>query len=163
VAVRINVTPPESTAAYGVEERFSGNAVATEVSDSGLVDSAGQVIRWGPFFDQEPRALSYKLSVQGSGAPVIGFEGKASFDGSSVAIGGTQQLPVGVLISGVAISPAGELQFSLGAADGQTYTIEVSTDLRTWSVLTTVIITSGQLRFTDTSRSQHKFYRVTSP
>jgi hypothetical protein len=158
--VRIRVTPQPTVTAYALEERVSGAAVLSEASDFGEVDPANQVIRWGPFFDSAPRELTYLVSPGNSAGPALHFAGLASFDGTSGPLGGSEVLPLSVRIAGVAIGGRGELLFSLGSADGQSYAVELSTDLENWSFLTTFINHDGQLRVQDPFPAQHKFYRL---
>jgi len=77
--VEINVVPPQGTSAWSVEESFSGGAVSVDVSEEGVFDEENGKAKWGPFLDDSPRVLSYRITGP---AGEVTIEGRISFDGS---------------------------------------------------------------------------------
>jgi len=71
--------------------------------------------------------------------------------GASVDINAVQVRPITVL-------PNGSVQVSIAGLAGQTYLIEVSTDLINWFNLTEVTLTNGMGQFVDTSTNN--FYKA---
>jgi len=59
----------------------------------------------------------------------------------------------------------GTVQFALSGTSGSTYTLEVSTNLITWSNLVTFTMTNGAVQLTDTNATNypHRFYELVSP
>lgn len=75
----LSVTPPALTTAYAVEESLSDTALPTQINENGSYDAATGKIKWGPFFDDQSRTLSYRLSGP---AGAVALSGKASYNGS---------------------------------------------------------------------------------
>jgi hypothetical protein len=65
----------------------------------------------------------------------------------------------------VAAPPPNQLSLVMSNAPYPSVTIQQSSDLRTWGVLTNLVPTNGTVRFTDTSASNalQRFYNATSP
>jgi len=59
----------------------------------------------------------------------------------------------------------GNFQFQLNSWVGQTNTVESSSNLTTWSALTSVVVTNVKMPFVDLGASNFvsRFYRVRSP
>ena len=75
--VQIMVTPGASVSAYAVEEQLPPNATLLSVTEGGLASNG--VLRWGPFYDSNPRTLTYTLAEP----PVTPPSGVVSFNGYS--------------------------------------------------------------------------------
>jgi len=76
--VLVEVTPPDSASVHSVEERFPLGWRVSEVTHGGTIDLAGHSLRWGPFADNLPRTLGYKLM------PPIDFSFEGVFQGTAV-------------------------------------------------------------------------------
>lgn len=59
--------------------------------------------------------------------------------------------------------PNGACQMTLTGDPQNTYTIEASTDLQTWTPIATITLTAPQADFTDPTPSPARFYRATQP
>ena len=59
--INLQVAPSSTVSVYAVEERIPSGWAVAEVLDLG--SSAGGVIRWGPFFDSQPRTLRYSIQA----------------------------------------------------------------------------------------------------
>ncbi|MCL5099411.1 MAG: cadherin-like domain-containing protein [Candidatus Omnitrophica bacterium] len=88
LAVTNRVVPSETVLVYAVEETVPSGWTISEISDNGSVDSFEHQVKWGPFFDNQPRSLSYVVTSPASAQGVFCFDGRGSFDGSGVAIAG---------------------------------------------------------------------------
>jgi hypothetical protein len=73
--------------------------------------------------------------------------------------------PAPVLLSAPKLLQGGGLSFSFASVPGQTYQVQVSTNLLNWTVSTNVLANGSSLQFTDTGAgsTQHRFYRVAIP
>lgn len=102
--VRLEVKPPANVTAYVVEDRPPYALPApglpekdgpywrvTAVSEGGVFDSLTSKVKFGPFFDSEPRILTYDL-IPNLAVDLAVFEGVASADGVALRIGGDQVL-----------------------------------------------------------------------
>jgi hypothetical protein len=158
----VAVQPAAPVSSYAVEEQPPSGAVVSLVSDAGVYDAAAGIVRWGPFFDSSPRTLSYQLMVQAASPTSLVFVGRASFDGVSDITGGSQSISTSVRLKQLTVLASGETSLSLGAADGQVYQIQSSTDLEHWVVLLTLTNSNSVLRFQDPNwgKAAQSFYRV---
>jgi hypothetical protein len=51
-----------------------------------VYDAATRSVKWGPFFDDRPRTLSYRLALSAGTTSSPRLVGRASFDGVVVRI-----------------------------------------------------------------------------
>ena len=78
--VTVSATPPSGTRGYAVSDSIGAGALPTEISHDGFYDPATSTLKWGPFTDDQPRALNYRLSgTSGS----VELAATASYDGLS--------------------------------------------------------------------------------
>lgn len=102
--VRLDVTPPTGVAAYVIEEMppFALPAPGipgvdspfwsiTQISDGGSLDLLTGKVKFGPFFNAEPRTLTYTV-VPNIAVELARFEGLVSADGQTTPIGGDRVL-----------------------------------------------------------------------
>lgn len=102
--VRLEVSPPANVTAYVVEDRPPYALPApglphqnspfwpvTAISEGGAFDPLTGKVKFGPFYDSEPRVLTYDLTPH-IAMDLAVFEGLASADGVSIRIGGDQVL-----------------------------------------------------------------------
>lgn len=93
VEVTVQATPAAGARAWAVEDRVSAGWEVVAVSHGGRVDNATSVVRWGPFFDDQARTLTYTVRpVDAQSADRVGFAGVGSFDGQAVRVGGVRSI-----------------------------------------------------------------------
>ena len=94
-AVSLATDPGSAASAYAVEERLFAGFIATDISGGGTFVPSENVIRWGPYFDPQPRTFTYTL------VPPAGFDGEIallgllSADGESFPVTGRSILRFG--------------------------------------------------------------------
>ncbi len=113
VTVTVVVSPDPGTAAYAVEDAAPADWSVSGVSGSGSFDAVNGLVKWGPFFDDDARTLSYTATAPTSATGPRTFSGTASFDGAGVAIGGNRTIAE----AGSAPPGAGTAVRSFGASD----------------------------------------------
>ena len=90
--IRLIAAPPASVNVYAVEDQPPAGWPVTSISHGGGVDTATGKVKFGPFFDHQPRTLSYQVQPPVSGIhcalEVFCFQGRASADGVSTRIAG---------------------------------------------------------------------------
>ena len=173
-----SATPPTNVAVYAVEDVVPTGWNATNISHGGVFDSLKSAVKWGPFFDNLPRSLSYDAISPGTFSSAAEFSGVASFGTNTVLIAGQRQsLPgtgTGVSIPVVLVNPtvdaAGRFQFDFTNSSGQVAVVVGSTNpalpLSSWTPLSPPALLSGnRYRFTDTNAVNHsqRYYRLRAP
>jgi hypothetical protein len=66
----IAATPPSGTAVYAVEEDLPLGAFPRRISHEGFFDIQTNKVKWGPFFDDLPRDLTFEIAI-GDGDPTL--------------------------------------------------------------------------------------------
>jgi len=99
--VRLVAQPSSSVAAYAVQDQPPAGWVINNISHGGVFDRVSGKVKFGPFFDAEPRTLSYDAlppiwGVHGV-LGVFSFCGEASADGVNTPITGDQYLTIASL------------------------------------------------------------------
>ncbi|XOV69977.1 MAG: SUMF1/EgtB/PvdO family nonheme iron enzyme [Verrucomicrobiota bacterium] len=94
VEVSLSVQPANDTVAYAVEEFLPSGFSATSLSDGGSLDTVNNKIKWGPFFDNDSRTLTYALIAPEGFSGTVVFSGFASFDGLDVSIAGDRSIEI---------------------------------------------------------------------
>jgi hypothetical protein len=100
--VAIHTAPGAGIHAWAVEDRVPAGWQVTEVSHGGRVDPETNQVRWGPFFDDQPRSLTY-TAAPADGQPFdrVSFAGIASYDGQAVTVKGVRSIVRGISTGGV--------------------------------------------------------------
>lgn len=93
VKVQLQVTPESGAFAYAVEELLPSGWTVQGISNGGQYEAAARTLRWGPFFDDTARQLSYTLVPTAGRAAISFVDGTVAFDGSAVAVTGARRLP----------------------------------------------------------------------
>jgi hypothetical protein len=149
--VFLTVVPAASVSVYAVEEGVPPGFVVSGITPvGGVFDVGGRKVKWGPFFDNAERVLSYTITPEPGASKNVTLVGTGSFDGVDVAITGQRQvgenlpallsldLYAGVMVTGTV---------------GQTYRVEWSpvTDGAIWTPLATMSLTNTAQLWVDTS------------
>ena len=92
VQLSIAVTPSDSALVYAVEDAPPSGWTVSGISDGGEFDSNSRKVKWGPFFDNTIRILTYSATPPASESASRTFAGTASFDGNDVAITGARTI-----------------------------------------------------------------------
>lgn len=96
--VTVDVRPDTGVFAYAVEEKPPTGWTISNINSGGTLDVINAKIKWGPFFDDQTRTLSYQVLPPASAQGNVVFTGTASFDGLGIPIGGQRQSAEGVTI-----------------------------------------------------------------
>jgi hypothetical protein len=88
VPVSIVVDPDPRAEAYLVQETPPATWLVTGIDSGGIYEAATGTIKWGPFFDNMERTLSYAATPPLGTAGPQGFDGIISVDGESEPVCG---------------------------------------------------------------------------
>lgn len=147
----INVTilsvPHAFTHAHAVEDHVPYGWAVESISHGGVFDEVNSKVKWGPFYDDGERELSYVL-VPTYPTARVNLTGTGSYDGCDVPIGGDRQLSFGPYapVEWIFAAPQPQdfavpeegnfnLSFYLGAEATNQYTLEMSTNLVDWQAI----------------------------
>jgi hypothetical protein len=135
--VDIWARPAPGVKVYAVEDLVPENMLVREISEGGRFDTVNRKVKWGPYFDAEPRRLTYEITaLEGAAAP-LAFTGTASFEGTDVTIGTR-------IVAAEGGNPSPQLSIekreekvhlTLQVPAGLELAIEFSEDLVTWTLL----------------------------
>lgn len=89
--VQLLATPPADTSVYAVEDQPPAGWLVTNVTHDGVFDAATGRVKFGPFYDAEPRTVVYQAFPPPGAHGVFTFTGSASADGVNTPIEGDQQ------------------------------------------------------------------------
>ena len=162
--VTVDVTPPAGVGAYAVEDQPPAGWMVSNISDSGAFDAVNGKVKWGLFFDQTARRLTYSVTPAANSGMAT-FAGEASFDGTAtVLIGGQYTVGSSSLVQ-VGLRPLGGnngFNLSLSGSPNQSLIIQTSTNLKTWDPFTNLTLDgSGILDFVIPKGTGEKvFYRA---
>jgi len=95
IQICINVSPAAATRVYVVEETPPAGWTVRNVNEKGVWDSITGHIRWGMFWDSNPRQLCYELIPPTVAGKDGQFAGIASYDGMVVLITGDSSIESG--------------------------------------------------------------------
>jgi hypothetical protein len=90
--VGIDVTPAGGTQNYAVEDTPPDGWTVSGVSHSGNFDVVNGKVKWGPFFDTDPRSLSYTMTPPRGESGEHTLVGTAAFDDTPVEISGDRAI-----------------------------------------------------------------------
>lgn len=93
----LTITPGPTATAYALEEQLFAGFIPSEISHGGTYLPTQNRIRWGPFFDNAERSLSYRLAPPSGFNGEIALLGKASIDGEDILVTGRSILRFGTL------------------------------------------------------------------
>jgi len=92
VNVELHVEPAVLMQAVAVEDQPPSEWRVSEVSHDGVYDPVTGRVKFGPFFDHEPRILAYTAQAPPGATGTFKFTGLGSADGVDSPIGGQQQI-----------------------------------------------------------------------
>ena len=78
-SISVTVNPSPGNSSYALEEDLPPGFLPTAISDGGRFDAQNHAIKWGPFYDSQPRVLRYQT---GGGLITLPVRGTLSIDGS---------------------------------------------------------------------------------
>ncbi len=113
-----------------------------------------------------PTGSSGSLLASNAGIYLVTVSNVAGFMVSSNATLVFTNVPAQPGVFGsIVVQPNGTVQLGLTGTAGDSYTLDVSSNLITWTPLATFNMTNGAILFSDTtaSNSSTRFYRLTSP
>lgn len=90
--MRIFVQPDSGTSVYAVEDSVPAGWVVSSISHDGAFDAVNNKVKWGPFFDNAARALTYTATPPANASAPVTFAGTVSFDGQNASIEGVRTL-----------------------------------------------------------------------
>jgi len=90
VSVSITVIPDSGTQVYAVEDAPPANWVVSDINESGQWDDVNKKVKWGPFFDNNTRTLTYQATPPSGETGIKTFTGTAAFDSQGTVIAGDQ-------------------------------------------------------------------------
>ncbi len=131
----------------------------------GVLDTANNLAKWGPYFDRANRDLVLTLRPPADARGLHRLTGAASYDGFRVALQGVTTLSdLATLPSQIVFEPSAESgDWILRAPPLQAYALEVSSDLLHWlPVLTNWTDAQGQLELPTANGNTPpvRFYRA---
>jgi hypothetical protein len=94
VNISLFIKPTNGTVVYAVEESLPTGLSASSISGGGILDAVNNKIKWGPFFDSNPRTLTYALVTPDGFSGAVTFSGFTSIDGRDVAVGGERSIEI---------------------------------------------------------------------
>ncbi|MBM3837255.1 MAG: hypothetical protein FJ398_04700 [Verrucomicrobia bacterium] len=160
--VQLSVKPMPGVSVYAVEDRVPPGVRVTAISGAGEFDSVNRRVKWGPFFDSNPREMSYEIATDPGTPDVLTLGGVVSFDGVNLPTAGPRQSHATSRLGILPRLPGGEFQISVNGRQYEKYHIEVSTNLEDWQPLTTALNQNGIVVFADpeAGRALLRFYRA---
>jgi outer membrane protein assembly factor BamB len=165
--VKISATPSAGVLVYAVEDQPPDGWSVADISGDGQYDSLTKKTKWGPYFDAEPRTFTYNVTPASNATGPVTFTGVASFDGTNVAFAGQRKTTDTVVpprLGPVIELPGGGFQLTLSGDSGFFYHIEASTNLVTWTSLSSFFSTNVTMQVQDPATNfTQRFYRAVLP
>jgi|GEM_PF-2160055 len=93
--VTIELQPAPAALAVAVQEQPPAGWIVSAISHDGAFDAATGLVKWGPFFDRAPRALSFTATPPPGESGMAAFSGVLSVDGRVFPITGDRQSKAG--------------------------------------------------------------------
>jgi hypothetical protein len=92
VQITNDVIAAPGVSVYAIEEQLPAGWTAGNVNHGGAFDALQGKVKWGPFFDLEPRLLTYDASPEAGASGSVAFSGVGSFNGERVSIQGISSM-----------------------------------------------------------------------
>ena len=97
VVVTLEAHPPADMVSFAIEDRAPAGWTFANADAGGVFDSVNSKVKFGPFFDNRVRALTYVLRAPGAETGAKQFSGTVSSSGSELAIAGDSVIEMGLL------------------------------------------------------------------
>jgi hypothetical protein len=91
--IQIQADPTSITAAWAVEEQVPAGWSVQDINEQGSLDINGGKVKWGIFFDSQPRTLMYSLIRPTGSADSAVLSGTLSIDGHNSEVLGSSSVP----------------------------------------------------------------------
>ena len=88
LTVSIAIQVPSGTSAVGLEDSPPTGWTVSNISNSGVFDALNNKVKWGPFFEPFPEAVTYDATPPITETGTKCFAGTVSFDGNDQSITG---------------------------------------------------------------------------
>lgn len=171
VPVTLRINPAADVIAYAVEEQTPPGWVVMSASDEAEIDSVNGTIRWGPFFDNQARVLTYQITPPAGASGFVQFSGLVSIDGEDVLIGGSQALngspvatPVTMRFESVTVQNQQLVLRLSGYSPGNNW-IQASSDMKQWQSLTNCsnLTVPVELALPWNATNRFQYFRAVTP
>ncbi len=167
VTLRVTVKPASSTSAYVVEDQPPTGWTISNINEGGVFDTANGKVKWGLFFDNQARTLTYQVAPPAKAAEVGSFRGTANFDGlNEVVIGGERQMvlqPPRLNAWQLTVQPDGSVRLDLEMPTGIRFVVEASADLVHWEMIADQVTDGPVFTLQDdasAATARSRFYRT---
>jgi hypothetical protein len=152
------------TSKDGLEWEQTAEVLAdTASSFKSIAYGSGQFLAVGDIVDIDGKRQSYRSSDgrTWTDQPDPGMKGVGFGSGKFVGVAGNLVFSSGAIGKlGASVSSSGRVEGTITGVTGQTYAIQASTNLATWSVLTNVAISNGVAQFSESPTTSRQFYRA---
>lgn len=166
ITITNDVTVLAGLRTYAVEHFPPAGWEVVAVGPGGVFDEENARVKWGPFFDKQPRQLTYQVRVPATQKGDVALVGKSAFDGHLVLLEGREQIIELPTAPGeITLLPGGRAdEWNLRGEPGRSYRLEVSSDLIGWTDLGLVTAAAdGSVKFSDSGTATGdggRFYRA---
>jgi|GEM_PF-2928846 len=89
IQATIQVNPDAGVGVWASEDIPPSGWTVANISHGGVYDGFNKKVKWGPFFDNQARTLTYDTTPPAGTTGPQNFDGVGSFDGSNVPITGS--------------------------------------------------------------------------
>jgi hypothetical protein len=155
LTVTNEVTVMAGLRTYAVEHYPPTGWEIVTISAGGYYDSVFKRVKWGPFFDRQPRRLTYSMrpiKPLASTRAQIQLVGASAYDGIPVTLEGQASVEILTpIVPSIVLRVGRELgKWNLQGNPGRTYELRRSTNLSKWSAVQRVTANAdGLVEFTD--------------
>lgn len=168
--VTVTITPSTNVVVYAMEELPPVGWKLGAISGGGVYDNVRHKIKWGPYFDMQPRTVTYEITPGTNNPSLMPVLGVVAFDDQSELIDGRRQVVLSgteyppTLTAAPVLDPSG-FQFTIQGIPGEIYEVQASTDLIDWTPLARLRNFNGTVGFQDPTAPplSTRFYRVFWP
>jgi hypothetical protein len=162
LTVTITARPAAGATAYAVEDALPAGWTVAEISQEGELDAVHGQVKWGPFLDNAPRVLTYRVTAPPTAGGTVAWHGVGSFDGVSETTSGTDQVQGTARLSVSYPGSGAQLVLSLVGPVNGLFLIETSTDLVQWTPLLEITTSAGpvQVPLPVNAGEPARFYRA---